>query len=347
MVKSISQILMPGESIERKMPVSLLKEDTWIFKEDQHLSVKPVPLYKYANVNVTPESIVWRGLDIDKELLIHPPHTSMYNWKYCISNMIKRKRVNLPDGNYYLCTDYWAANYYHWMCDALPRVFMVKELLSEGILLLPGQYKAPYYLETLKAFDIKEIRIIPVKEYFNVPQLLVPAQPVICGQQYSELTRLLRKHLLAYFKKQFSGKHQYKNVYISRKKASYRWVLNENQVIEVLKKYGFTIICYEDYPLCEQIEIAYNAQNLISLHGANLTNLFYMQPNTNILEFRKPNAPPGSGNNSFWILADSIGVNYYYLNCEAIDRREGNYFDVTVNVNELEEMLKQMNVRRE
>src|SRR5690349_17786690 len=123
MIKNINQILMPGQEIIRRMPVNLVPEDSWFFAADQKLKVQEVPLFEYENVNVTPESIVWKGLEVDRDLLIHPPHTSMYNWKYCVSNMIKRKKVQLPDNNYFLCTDYWAANYYHWMGDALPRIF--------------------------------------------------------------------------------------------------------------------------------------------------------------------------------------------------------------------------------
>lgn len=340
MFKKINQILFPGQVINRATPVNMPPEDTWFFAADRHLKVQEVPLYEYENVNVTPESIVWSGLKIDNDLLIHPEHVEMYNWKYCVSNMIKRKRVRLPDDNYFLCTDYWAGNYYHWVGDALPRIFMVKDFLPRGVLLMPGQYKAPFYQEMLNAFKIKEIKTIPVMEYFSAPRLYSPAQPVISGQQYSDITVALRKHLLEYFKPRFTGKHHYKNVYISRRKASYRWVLNEEQVSTALKKLGFEIICFEDFPLHEQIEIAYKAENLVSLHGANLTNLFFMQPGTNALEFRR--SKEHLGNNSFWIIADSIGVNYYYLNCDYIDRKKGNYFDVSVNLTALEEVISKM-----
>ncbi|WP_205499625.1 glycosyltransferase family 61 protein [Rufibacter psychrotolerans] len=340
MIKRINQILKTGESICRRLPVNLVPEDIWLFSADRQLIVDQVPLLEYENVNVTPESIVWNGLQIDKNLLIHPHHTGMYNWKYCLSNMIKRTRVKLPDDNYFLCTDYWAANYYHWMGDALPRIFLVKDFLPRGVLLLPGQYKAPFFRETLNSFKIKEVKTIPVKQYFSVPRLYTPPQPVICGQQYSSLTAELRNHLVAYFKPKFTGKHKYKNVYISRRKAAYRWVLNEDQVSNMLASLGFKVLCFEDFSLHEQVEIAYNAENLVSAHGANLTNLFYMQPGTNVLEFRK--SIEHSGNNSFWIMADSIDVNYYYLNCDYIDRRKGNYFDLTVDLNELEKVLHQM-----
>jgi capsular polysaccharide biosynthesis protein len=333
------KVLIPETKLKRKYPVNLKPQDLNLFRNDIEKVLPEVSLLKFEDSNVTAESIVWRHFSIANELLIYPHHTEMYYWRYTISNMLKRKRQVLLPGKYFLCTDYWADGYFHWMCDSLPRIFLVRDQLKDGTLLLPEQYTLPYYKETLQAFEIKEIRRIPIKTYFHFSELYSPGQPTVSGEHNPLLTRMLREHLLHHYSKSFTGVLNFPNIYISRNKAKYRKVLNEDEIITVLKKYGFKVIFFEDYCMNEQVEIAFNARNVISLHGANLTNTLFMKPGGNVLEFRKTN---DAMNNYYYSLVDSVDCNYYYQNCEHIDRRVGNFFDVIVNAEELDSNLKQM-----
>jgi capsular polysaccharide biosynthesis protein len=336
--------LVPEIEIERHLPVNLSAQDLSLFQHDIRKKLPEVSLLKFSNVNVTPEGVVWKGFQVAKELLIYPKHQALYNWRYTLSNRVKRKKERLPPGDYFLCTDYWADGYFHWVCDALPRIFLVKEQLASGTLLIPEQYSAPYYMETLEAFRIGQIKRIPIDTYCHVERLITPEQPAVSGEHSPQVTCLLREQLLAHFRGFFSGKHNYPNVYISRNKAKYRKVLNEDQVIEVLEKFDFKILFFEDYSMKEQVEIAYNARNLVSLHGANLTNVLYMQPGGNVLEFRKNNDPH---NNYYYSLADSVACRYYYMNCEYVDRKTGNFFDVIVDLTKFEKIVAAMLQKRD
>jgi capsular polysaccharide biosynthesis protein len=109
--------------------------------------------------------------------------------------------------------------------------------------------------------------------------------------------------------------------------------------VKGLEKYDFQVIFFEDYNMKQQIEISYHARNLILLHGANLTNVLYMQPGGNVIEFRKRNE---TKNNYYYALADSVNCNYYYQECDYFDRKFGNFFDVIVDIPLFEKTLKQM-----
>ena len=161
------KLLLPETKLSRRAPANFNSNDLSLFVNDMNKTLPEVFLMEYNNINVTPESIVWKGIEIAQELLIYPNHTSMYNWKYTISNRVKRRLENLPPGKYLLCTDYWAAGYFHWICDALPRIFLAKEELVSGTLLMPEQYQFSYYSETLEAFDIGAIKRIPLKNIFT------------------------------------------------------------------------------------------------------------------------------------------------------------------------------------
>lgn len=339
MMFSQSEVILPQMDLQRSPPVNLVAKDINLFRNDMNKLLPQVRLLHYKDVNVTPESIVWKNVSIANELLIYPDHQLTYTWKYTISNRIKRRRVNLIDDNYILCTDYWGDGYFHWVCDSLPRLMLVKDRLPSGVLLMPAQYTAPYYAETLQAFEIGAIKQIPLKNYFHLPRLLTPEQPTISGEMRPDLTCALRSHLLKHFQQFFSGKLNKPNIYVSRNKAKYRKVLNEEDLLPILKKYGFEVVFFEDFTMREQIEIAFNARNFISLHGANLTNVMYMQSGGNVFELRKNN---DLMNNYYYSLADSVRCNYFYQNCEYFDRKVGNFFDVIVDVDLFEKNIRQM-----
>lgn len=298
-------------------------------------------LYHYSNANVTPEGIVFSWLSLEKQFLIYPDHKRIYNSLHVLSNRIKRRRISLPASEkYLLCYDYWSNAIFHWMCDALPRLQAVKELAQDCVFILPEHYQYPYILETLNAFKVKSIYKLPVNAYVHCPTLYVPKQITTSGEINPKNIIQLRQTLMDYFMPLFkNNSHQSTNIYVSRSAAKYRKVLNEDEVVKLIKKYDFEVIHFEKLSVTEQIEIAYHSKNMISLHGANLTNVIFMQPESNVLEFRKKN---DTENNYYYSLADSVGCNYYYLNCEYVDTKPGNFFDLTVDIEELEIILRKM-----
>ena len=335
MVSKTKTILYTDSTIERKAPVNLIKNDAADFLKKVNLNFKPVFLFQYSNVNVTPEGIVFKRLQIDKDLLIYPKHTKIYNWLYLLSSIIKRKKIKLHDSeNYLLCFDYWSNSIFHWMCDALPRIEAVKALAKDCILLLPKHFTYPYIHETLKAFEFKAIYMMEDTNYLNCKNLYVPEQITTSGQIRPENILSLRQTLITYFKPKFSGKLNYPNIYVSRNKAKYRKVINESELLPILKQHQFEVVFFEDYTVCEQIELCYNANTIVSIHGANLSNVIFLQANKNVLELRKKG---DVNNNYFYELTDSVNCNYFYLDCEFEDPEpDKNIFSLYVNSQQFE-----------
>jgi hypothetical protein len=335
-----SILITEAFELHRKAPANLRGGDDILFEKSRHRSLAPAHLYHYHKACVTAEGIVFSRLKVEKQLLIYPYHAKTYNALYVLSSRLKRKKVKLPEGEKYLLIfDYWSNSIFHWMCDALPRLQAVKEFAEECVVLLPSHFRYPYIHETLKAFKVKAVHIFDPKNYLECPELYVPEQITISGEINPVNFCALRETLLAYFKPRFRDRHNYPNIYISRTKAKHRKILNESELNAVLQKYDFKIIHYEDHTVEEQVEIAYNAKNMISAHGANLTNVIFMQAGGNVLEFRKNNDPD---NNYFYSITDSVGCNYYYQNCDFVDRKLGNFFDLTVDIGQLESNIQNM-----
>jgi hypothetical protein len=333
--------LYPGLRIERKLPINSIEGSDSDFFRNVDLDFKPISLFQYTNVNVTPEGIVFKNIEIDKELLIYPKHIKIYNWLYLFSTLVKRKKIKLPaNENYLLCFDYWSNSIFHWMCDALPRIEAVKNLAKDCILLLPKHFEYQYIHETLNAFKFKGIYLIDDKTYLNCKNLFVAEQITTSGQIRPENILSLRQTLLTYFKPKFTNKINFKNIYISRNKAKYRKVINETDLLPLLTKYKFEVVFFEDHTVCEQIEMCYNANNIISIHGANLTNVIFLQENKNVLELRKKG---DLDNNYFYELTDSVNCNYFYLECEFEDPEpEKNIFSLYADKQQFENSIQKL-----
>jgi len=336
-----SQILYKPASIKRRPPINLIDDGIPIFSSNIITDFKEVSLFKYQDVNVTPEGHVFNKLSIDQDLLIYPKYKKIYNFLYVASTIVKRNKIKLDSNEtYFMCFDYWSNSIFHWICDALTRLEASKEIAKDCIFLLPKFYEYSYIHETLKAFDYKGIYFMEDSAYLQCANLIVPQQITTSGQIRPDNILNLMQTLLNYFLPQFTGNLKHQNIYISRNKAKYRKVINEQEILPLLKKYNFEVVFFEDYSVCQQIELCYNSKNIVSVHGANLTNVVFMQPNCNVLEFRKKD---DVHNNYFYELTDSLNCNYYYLNCEFEDPKpHTNTFSLYVDLDKLETYLKQL-----
>jgi hypothetical protein len=99
---------------------------------------------------------------------------------------------------------------------------------------------------------------------------------------------------------------QSRRLYISRAKAT-RKVKNEEELIPVLKKYGFEIYFPEDHFNDEK---DFNQANfIIGPHGAGLTGIVFCERGTNVLElFPEDHVYP-----YFVTLANAAGLNYFCI----------------------------------
>jgi Glycosyltransferase 61 len=130
-------------------------------------------------------------------------------------------------------------------------------------------------------------------------------------------------------------------IYISR--TGRRRVLNEDELVTMLLRYGFTII--EDKPrtLAEQATIYNRASLIVGPHGASFANLVCCQPNTHLFELFAPGYIP----NFFLYLAELMGMTYSGYVPGAITyspswiTAENQAEDITVSVSDIERSLNQ------
>jgi capsular polysaccharide biosynthesis protein len=95
----------------------------------------------------------------------------------------------------------------------------------------------------------------------------------------------------------------------SAKLAGKRKVHNETEVELILKKRGFEIVYAEQLNLNEQIQLLDKTNILVCLHGAALTNMLFLAPNTKVLELRNLD---DSTSQCYFNLAAALGLSWCY-----------------------------------
>lgn len=105
-----------------------------------------------------------------------------------------------------------------------------------------------------------------------------------------------------------------------------RYLLNEEELFQSLKKYGFKKHVLEELSIPEQIELFYDADFIVGAHGAGLSNMIFSD-RVKILElFPTQFCVP-----HYYYLAKSLGHTYRYW-CGQEDEIHSNF---TVNVAEV------------
>lgn len=178
-----------------------------------------------------------------------------------------------------------AGNYGHWMVDGVGLLYLaLREYSIDDIdwFLVPV-LRYDFQKESLLAMGIPEHKIIelPALSCFSFESLICASAPrghsscVIPGW----LIDGYRKALLPV---QSSSKTR--RLYISRRDANSRKFVNEGEIVHLLENFGFEIVELSQYSFVEKIELFANADLIVGLTGAGLTNLMFCSENTRVIE---------------------------------------------------------------
>ena len=100
--------------------------------------------------------------------------------------------------------------------------------------------------------------------------------------QYIDIISSIK--ILKYFLLPKEYNKKINKIYVTREDSYYRKLLNESDLIKILKKKGFKIINPQLYDIKEQIDIFSYADIVVGPHGSNLANIIFCKPGASIYE---------------------------------------------------------------
>jgi capsular polysaccharide biosynthesis protein len=142
------------------------------------------------------------------------------------------------------------------------------------------------------------------------------------------------------------GLQKKQRIFISRKQR--RRVINEDELVAVLTKFGFKSIAPESLSVAEQVSLFAAAEVVIGAHGAALTNTVFCSPGTKVIEIFTPDYV----NPCYRKLSSQVGLEYWefigerVLDIDSHSQQEGGekthyvFEDILVNIAALLNMMK-------
>ncbi len=178
-------------------------------------------------------------------------------------------------------------NYYHWLFDCLPRLYIAKPFINVNATtkyLIPED-TLPFQRETMEALGIPVTSRISSKEYRHLRAnlLLVLSHPNPDPTAIPAwIMRFLRESFLvtsslATTKSDF--------VYISRgDSVNSRRLLNESHFSKILESIGFGIYHLSELTFQDQVVLFSEARMIVGVHGAGFANLAFASRGTVVYE---------------------------------------------------------------
>jgi capsular polysaccharide biosynthesis protein len=236
-----------------------------------------------------------------------------------------------------LLTDAYFDGFFHWFGDILPKLEalrITRANISDHTILIPESKYATCAAESFAAYGLP-CRVIPFGAAVFAEQLCFIPRLAPTGNYRTELMQGIRD----VFRRRLSGGETGLRLYVSRKAAPKRHLINEESLAAVLARYGFTSVCMERLSFAEQVALAAECDVLVGLHGAGLVHMLWTRENTTVLEIR------GAGdrrNNCYFSLASDLGHNYYYVSATRRSRFQPSFLsDYVIDVDRFEAALVQ------
>lgn len=203
------------------------------------------------------------------------------------------------------------ANYFHWMFDVLPRLELLQRSLVAYDKIYLNPLKHPFQKETFKKLNIDPDKVIwaEKRSHLQADILIVPSLAAESGTVPTWVTAFLKDKFLDPIERPVK-----KRLYISRKNALKRKILNESELLSALQNYGFEEVLLEKLSVAEQAQLFAQAEWIVAPHGAGLTNLAFCGPGATLIEIFNPHYL----NSCFWNITAQNQIKHHCIIAEGV-----------------------------
>jgi len=233
-------------------------------------------------------------------------------------------------------------NYAHWLFDIIPKIKIIsmKHNISD-IDFFYFSKLTKFQRQTFKLLKINPKKIIDANKFRHVKATSVIAvtHPNYFNdtifKAHSNLPSWIIIYLRKIFLKKIKKKFSYNNIYIDRSDSTQKHckLINNDSVINFLKKKNFKILKLSNFSIFDQISIFNNCKKIIAPHGAGLANITFCKKNTKVIELIPKNHPSRAHRR----ISSVNKLNYNLIYCKKITNdKKGDMF---INLNILKRYI--------
>jgi hypothetical protein len=305
----------PAKSVTEKPPITIEESIPKAFK-DEYNRIQPqafvagIPMGRVWGRNgavVTPDDLLLG--DISREF---GKQGGKFREEHSIFDLIKLPSVRFVKGRVAVVACAGSFNYFHWLYDTLPRIGLLKQAgLFDSI-----DYFVIDYLGSKFQKDSLEVLGVPVEKiiscdgdrqfHLQAEELIITSLPSNLGSTSDWTVKFLRDTFL---KNDNVLPQRTKNIYLSRKKATLRFLINEQEILDLLAPYNFAPFYAEDHSISETAKAFSECNSVVGVHGAGFANLSFCSPQTKVIDI----IAPKHFDTNFWILSNHAKADFAYI----------------------------------
>lgn len=243
----------------------------------------------------------------------------------------KKKKIEIKD-NELIMFGPWSHIYFHQIIEWVTRIILISDKYK--VIYLPDHLK-----RILKSKIFRNIfKNLNFKFYSTKNNYLFYNSRYLTLIDYRKknylFTKTLNKLRSEVIKRCQKSKKSvnYKYILVSREKTKRR-IINENELYEKLKIYGFKKILFENYSVNEQLKISTQAKIMIGLQGSGLANIAFMKKNSLLIQITN-----NYFNNKIIknVLCKSLKLDYKEFPC----KKSFKNLDVVCDIDKIEKFIK-------
>lgn len=226
--------------------------------------------------------------------------------------------VRLPHATWIL--EAWDRNYAHWLQWHLTKIVLLEG--TDDFLIPPRTGFVGASLDLLHApgielpgnvIDIERLTFIEIDSY--------------------------RPSLLRALRARWSdGRKATRRLFISRRDATRRRLLNEDRCWSLLESHGFERVLMEDHSFAQQVALMQEAAAVVALHGAGLANILFAPEGAHVVEIADEAFP----NPQYYALSACMGHHYWLLNARPAGEYRPGFHDLVADEDELARVLSEV-----
>lgn len=237
------------------------------------------------------------------------------DWHLQFVKTIPKSKIQRVHGRVAVITQPCYFQYFHWITEILCRLALL-ELCNIEYDYLYVTHHALFMKETLELWGIPTEKIIsPTSDTFCIQadQLIVPSIPSTSDLGMSLFSSYIQPHLLKYVREKLLSAallrqptiELHDKVFISRKDAPQRKILNEDAVFKIFEAQGFKRYSLTGMPVVDQIQLFHYAKTIIGPQGTSIANCIFCTSETKVIELFQ-----GLNDATFWYISQILPLNY-------------------------------------
>jgi capsular polysaccharide biosynthesis protein len=281
-------------------------------EERKSIDVAPIYMYAFDDITALPHGvIVVDGKAVVETLQVLPSPYKAYSLASWREYEACKTEINHP---ILLLEQPGIFNYGHWLLEMFPKIFPIIEHIKSGDVKigLPEVHKSKFIEDILSCANVPRSAIywLPDKPVQLKKALYV--SPISMSLPSEYFSPWMAAVLNQFCSPIVAGSHQ--KIFVSRKDATARSLLNEDEIYEVLKPLGYMRFKAGEMSFSDQVAVFKGASHIIGVYGASLSNIVFSEPGTTVLNI----CPNNIFSVFFRNLASLRRLKYGVLNGEVV-----------------------------